>query len=629
MGDIVEYMRVHSEEFAPFYVGDYDAYLAKMSKNGIWGGNMELTAAAKAFKVDIVIHSLNAARYEILYQKGKPLRSIHLSYHNERHYASVRRLDDMNNNAASKSIQFDQSQTEQMQREQQRAEIAWCHNGGKPLQIEAAKDTLSALSDIEQIVVSRTGCYDLIKVKKVLALCNGNIEAAVENIIISLNLMANESKEKIAKQLKQQKLDELTEQNKKKKKKKKKHRRKNKKKSENKIDKKEDDIFCVKVKVVENECNDDEKMDDINDWNKYYKERDERINAQKINMTKIECIDCCKKYNVLLLYLRHFKIVHLQNNKKKKEIQAQKLINCPCGFQNEAHFKFCSDCGWDLRLNIESDSKAKMAKKLLNTNGAAIVIHKKAKKSLTANADSKYISYLNKYWICDLCSFWNPNTSKQCMVCSMLNVNNLLKTKHEPQIKSSNVSWLDMYKNKELKATTKTSTIQKKKNVFAWICSQCTFENKPKNQKCAMCNNAKPKKGKKSKSLHCDPHFEDDDDFKKEAEDENDDKKWTLTGNAKCHCGSGKKYKKCCKKLQKHQAKNKKYANDIENDANDMKMINHLNHAIEFIEHQIDHFHGKKNDKIKMMKKLDKARSKRDALQKKLESDKNKAIKWK
>merc|ERR1712228_106555 len=77
------------------------------------------------------------------------------------------------------------------------------------------------------------------------------------------------------------------------------------------------------------------------------------------------------------------------------------------------------------------------------------------------------------------------------------------------------------------------------------------------------------------------------------------------------------------------KAKNKKYANDIENDANDMNMINHLNHAIECIEHQIDHFHGKKNDKIKMMKELDKARSKRDELQKKFESDKNKAIKWK
>ena len=156
--DIVDYMRLHSEEFAPFYVGDYEAYLRKMSKNGIWGGNFELSAAAKAFKVDIVIHSLNAARYEILYQKGQPLRSIHLSYHNERHYASVRSLSDMQSNAPSKAIHFDQSQSEQLEREQQRAEIAWCHNGGNPLQIEAAKDGLSNLSAIEQVVVARTGC---------------------------------------------------------------------------------------------------------------------------------------------------------------------------------------------------------------------------------------------------------------------------------------------------------------------------------------------------------------------------------------------------------------------------------------------------------------------------------------
>merc|ERR1712129_167758 len=108
---------------------------------------------------DIVIHSFNAARYEILFQKGKPLRSIHLSYHNERHYASVRKLSDMHRNAPSETIVLEQNESEQLLREQQRAEIAWCHNGGDPLQLDAAKNELNDLSAMEQLVVARTGCY--------------------------------------------------------------------------------------------------------------------------------------------------------------------------------------------------------------------------------------------------------------------------------------------------------------------------------------------------------------------------------------------------------------------------------------------------------------------------------------
>merc|ERR1712129_109371 len=135
-------------------------------------------------------------------------------------------------------IVSEQSHCEQLQREQQRAEIAWCHNGGNPLQIGAAKDTLNELSVTEQCVVARTGCYDFEKVQEILSLCNGNIEMAVENIIVSLDLMANASKEKIAKQLTKQKIDEMKEKKQKKKKQKKKKKTTEKKKKKKKKKKK-------------------------------------------------------------------------------------------------------------------------------------------------------------------------------------------------------------------------------------------------------------------------------------------------------------------------------------------------------------------------------------------------------
>merc|ERR1712154_253046 len=35
------------------------------------------------------------------------------------------------------------------------------------------------------------------------------------------------------------------------------------------------------------------------------------------------------------------------------------------------------------------------------------------------NENENYAKYLSKYWVCDLCSFWNPNSTIDCMVCSM------------------------------------------------------------------------------------------------------------------------------------------------------------------------------------------------------------------
>merc|ERR1712083_616237 len=95
----------------------------------------------------------------------------------------------------------------------------------------AVRDGLHQMSDIEQLIVQRTGCYDLAKVQEILELCNGDIEATVDNVIASLNMMANESKQQIAKALEEQKQAEQ---------KSKKNRKKNKKKNKAK---------CESVKV--------------------------------------------------------------------------------------------------------------------------------------------------------------------------------------------------------------------------------------------------------------------------------------------------------------------------------------------------------------------------------------------
>jgi len=96
----INYMRENRDEFAVFMTEDYDEYLEEMSKLGEWGGNFEIIALSRAYCVNVIIHHETDPRYEIVYQKpdddagtSKVAGTIHLSYHDESHYNSVRPID--------------------------------------------------------------------------------------------------------------------------------------------------------------------------------------------------------------------------------------------------------------------------------------------------------------------------------------------------------------------------------------------------------------------------------------------------------------------------------------------------------------------------------------------------------
>eukprot|EP01084_Bolivina_argentea_P006905 13041_1 len=702
--DIIQYMTDNNEEFAPFYVGDYTAYLKKMSRNGIWGGNMELTAAAKTFHVDIVIHALAAARYEILYQKGKPRRTIHLSYHDERHYASVRKIDDMQGNRPAAAISLDKTHVDALQREQQRAEIAWCHSGGNPLDIESAKDELMDLTPSEQMVVAKTGCYDIGKVKKFLKHLDGDIDAAVENIIVDMSLMANQNKEKIMEELKTQQEEE---------KENKKHNKKHKKKKKKK-QKHTHNGVKNEPKPTINETLDEKTNDIVKDVIAAETETIHQHNKDDNvvqNITKIQCISCAFEHEVLMIYLNHYRLVHLKREHKaieKKEDDTESIIQCMCGHKNQSDFSFCSECGWDLRFKpiIPPDVQEAMEKqkKQIKPKQPVIKAPRIDTDKVCKTHVDKYKKYLNKYWICDQCSFWNCKTSNRCLVCSMLQINapNVTKiectseSKMDVKSTANTSNWVSMViQNKKPKAKPKQPPPQKKKNPFAWICDKCTLENKPAHQKCKTCGNPKPKKSKKKKQnkamngwrcsctlmndasakrcavchkkrnqserngdqvYYADPqHDVDEDELKKEMDsydkpweqynnhkdnkqlhtngemeddDDDDSNKWSIKG--KCPCGSGKKYRKCCKKLHKHQdntSKNK-YKNvdqTVTDDIDETMNGNQLDEVIHTLECQISNFKGK--TKSQMMRELAKLKAQQRALCRKLESNKNRVMK--
>jgi OTU domain-containing protein 3 len=65
-----------------------------MSRDATWGGNLELVAASRRFDCHIAIHQLGAPRLMIRNEALANARIIHVAYHDEQHYSSVREAAD-------------------------------------------------------------------------------------------------------------------------------------------------------------------------------------------------------------------------------------------------------------------------------------------------------------------------------------------------------------------------------------------------------------------------------------------------------------------------------------------------------------------------------------------------------
>eukprot|EP01012_Entosiphon_sulcatum_P009554 TRINITY_DN15419_c0_g1_i1.p1 TRINITY_DN15419_c0_g1~~TRINITY_DN15419_c0_g1_i1.p1 ORF type:complete len:349 (+),score=71.14 TRINITY_DN15419_c0_g1_i1:33-1079(+) len=99
--DIVQFIAEHEDDFAPFVEDDEDFndYVSRMQGDAEWGGNMEIVAASRLYKADVIIHSVGQARMEV---RNGGTRVIHLCYLSGEHYGSVRYTDESNADAHQK-----------------------------------------------------------------------------------------------------------------------------------------------------------------------------------------------------------------------------------------------------------------------------------------------------------------------------------------------------------------------------------------------------------------------------------------------------------------------------------------------------------------------------------------------
>ena len=93
---VVQYMLKNRETFEAFVEDDvpFDKYCRSMEKDGTWAGHMELQAASLVTRCNICIHRSMSPRWYIRNFDGHGVCTLHLSYHDGKHYNSVRSKED-------------------------------------------------------------------------------------------------------------------------------------------------------------------------------------------------------------------------------------------------------------------------------------------------------------------------------------------------------------------------------------------------------------------------------------------------------------------------------------------------------------------------------------------------------
>ncbi|CEP03721.1 OTU domain-containing protein [Plasmodiophora brassicae] len=145
--DITSYIEVHGEAFAGFIGKEtLEEYCTRMRKMGEWGGQPELLAAMQHYQISIVVHQLKDPKALILKSPAPGAKTIHLSYHEGRHYGSCR---------PSQGIR------EMM------------------------------LAGKVHEVMDRTSCPDVDRIRFVLDFCGGIVDAACESILAEQDVVGS------------------------------------------------------------------------------------------------------------------------------------------------------------------------------------------------------------------------------------------------------------------------------------------------------------------------------------------------------------------------------------------------------------------------------------------------------
>lgn len=99
---VADYLRDHRKEFEPFVETDFEIYCEKLSKDNVWGGQLELQVCAQLLKRSIEIIQGNSEEPIVVEYSSSTDEPIIITYHrylysNGEHYNSTRQKIEKNN----------------------------------------------------------------------------------------------------------------------------------------------------------------------------------------------------------------------------------------------------------------------------------------------------------------------------------------------------------------------------------------------------------------------------------------------------------------------------------------------------------------------------------------------------
>ncbi|KAF7848707.1 hypothetical protein BT93_L1716 [Corymbia citriodora subsp. variegata] len=172
---VVQYILKNHEMFEPFIEDDvpFEEYCKTMDNDGTWAGHMELQAASLLTRSNICVHRNMSPRWYICNFDQPGACMIHLSYHDEEHYNSVRVKEDTGDGPARPiTIKADSNLS---------ASSHQAKAGSNKSKSGAGKDITDAGSI--KLVMAGSGCENIEKVEQTLLQMYGDVDATIEYLI--------------------------------------------------------------------------------------------------------------------------------------------------------------------------------------------------------------------------------------------------------------------------------------------------------------------------------------------------------------------------------------------------------------------------------------------------------------
>ncbi|MES1910515.1 MAG: hypothetical protein MHM6MM_009698 [Cercozoa sp. M6MM] len=158
----VQYLRDNPDEFRPFvFDEEYDVYVNRLARQGVWAGNLEIRALSLACQVHIIVHQEHPQPRFCVWHPTIPRtaeNTAHLLFVDNEHYASVRLLSDATDT-----------------KERRAAPI--------PIGPFLCRDERQLRQHVEHVMQFVPSCRSVSHVKRLLLECNNDIDDCIETLI--------------------------------------------------------------------------------------------------------------------------------------------------------------------------------------------------------------------------------------------------------------------------------------------------------------------------------------------------------------------------------------------------------------------------------------------------------------